>query len=126
VNVQFLAVHTLPRHLGFSGSLQSASSLHSTQVDSLQTGVGATHSAFVRHCTQRPSFPQTLFTGFAAHSALVRHSTQRPAVALHLGVGAAHCVSALQPARQWKSSQIGAAVPQSAFERHATHFPVRA
>jgi hypothetical protein len=87
-----------------------------------QIGVGGAQSVFAAQATQRPFGPQ-IFAAGVVQSAFVRHCTHVEIVVLHLGAVAAHCESAVQPARQVKSSglQIGAAAPQSALDVHCTH-----
>lgn len=83
---------------------------------------------FCAQSAQRPPRPHT-FPGRAAQSALPRHWTQLDELVSHTGVDVpAHCALEEHPARQEKScgSQIGIAVPQSAFPRHCTHCPVPA
>jgi hypothetical protein len=81
-----------------------------------------------RHCTHR-SFEQT-FVAVFAQSALDRHWTHAAEVVSHFGFGPPHCASLEQPGRQRNAlswpSQKGAAAPQSTFDRHSTHVPVRA
>ena len=88
-----------------------------------QSGVGAAQSVFVRQATQRPRALQSFVFGVAAHSVFDRHWTQVDVDALHFDAVAGHCASLVQPARHRNASgsQMGEAVPQSAFERHATH-----
>ena len=93
------------------------------QTVSLHFGVAAGQSLSSLHWTQRES---AQIGAAAPHSAAVTHATHLPRATSHLGVGAAHCASAVQPAGRHSSScgsQMGAALPQSAFERHATHLP---
>ncbi len=60
-----------------------------------------------------------------AQSALVLHCTQVDVWTSQWGAGTMHDASVVHPIRQRKvpGSQTGAAVPQSAFDRHATHSP---
>jgi hypothetical protein len=95
---------------------------HSTHFPwSPQYGVGAAQPVSAVHCTQRPSAVHT-GVDVPAQSALVVHWVQRESAVLQCGAAAGHCASVVQPVRQTKScgSQMGAAVPQSLFERHAT------
>jgi hypothetical protein len=107
---------------------QSLSLTHWTHTSAsrsrLQIGVGAAQSVFAAHATQRPCGPHTFVAGVAAQSAFVKHCTQVERAVLHFVAGAlVHCASDVQPARQRNSSglQMGAAVPQSAFDVHCTH-----
>jgi hypothetical protein len=80
----------------------------------------------VVHPTQRPCLPQTGVAA-AVQSAFVAHSAQVAVAGWHFGVGAEHCASAVQPAthRNEPDAQTGAAVPQSALDRHCSHVPSR-
>jgi hypothetical protein len=72
------------------------------------------------HWTHAPS-PEQIGVVVPAQSVLVTHCWQCEAVRLQCGAAAGHCASLVQPARHSRSRlQMGAEVPQSAFERHAT------
>ena len=99
----------------------------------LQVGVAMGHWLLIVHCTQagmRPkSCPMLRQCGVADGQSLsISQATHRPSGA-QTGVGVplveVHCASLVQPARQVKlpGLQMGAAVPQSALERHATQRP---
>jgi hypothetical protein len=92
----------------------------------MHIGVGAVQLVLATHCTH---LPPSLQMGVAvpAHSALDVHCTQLEVVTLQWGAAAGHCPSLVQPLRHLNSSgsQIGAELPQSAFDRHDTHSPER-
>jgi hypothetical protein len=94
----------------------------------LQNGVviDGAQSAFAWHCTHWPSAEHS-FAG-AAQSAAVAHSTHAETIVLHTGTGALQSPLVWHPARHTfrMGSQMGSAVPQSAFERQATQRSSRA
>ncbi len=76
------------------------------------------------HATQRWLSAQ-MGVEVPAQSALELHCTHVDVAASQWEVGGAHCASVVQPGRQRNvpESHTGAAVPQSALERHATQVP---
>jgi hypothetical protein len=95
-----------------------------------QCGVADGQSLSISQATHRPSGAQTgvgvPLVEVPAQFALLTHWTQVDAITLQWGAAVeVHCASLVQPARQVKlpGLQMGAAVPQSALERHATQRP---
>jgi hypothetical protein len=95
-----------------------------------QCGVAAGQSLSISQATHLPSGAQTgvevPLVEVPAQFALVTHCTQVDVMVLQWGAAVeVHCASLVQPARQVNvpGLQIGAAVPQSALERHATQRP---
>jgi hypothetical protein len=88
---------------------------------------GAAQVEAATHCTHLPAPSQTGVV-VPAHCAVDVHCTQLELVRSQCGAAAGHCESPVQPVRHLNSwgSQIGAAEPQSAFERQATHCPALA
>jgi hypothetical protein len=101
---------------------QSLSLAHWAHDCSTQIGRAGGQSLLRAHSTQRPSAQ-----GLPPQSAGPRQATQLAAGRSQRGFGAAHWTSLVHPARQRSSSgaQIGAAAPQSAFERQPTQVPLR-
>jgi hypothetical protein len=97
---------------------------HWTQM--VATHAGAVLGQFMSlvHWTQRP---RGLHTGVdvPAQSVFDTHSTHDDVEVLQWGAGCPHCESWVHPTRHTKSvgSQIGAAVPQSAFDVQVTQRP---
>jgi hypothetical protein len=89
----------------------------------LHFGVADGQSGSSLHCAQRPS--SQIGVG-AAQSVFTTQATHAPRPVLHFGVVPPHCASLVQPAARHSCSsrsQRGADAPQSAFDRHTTHFP---
>jgi hypothetical protein len=86
--------------------------------------VAVGQSLSIVQTTQRCSCEHT-GVDVPAQLALLTHCTHVDEARSQWGAGAAHCESLMQPARQVKlpGLQMGAAVPQSALERHATQRP---
>ena len=73
-----------------------------------------------KHCAQRPSLAQSLVVCMLAQSVFDKHCTHCELFTLQRGVSPEQPASLVQPCRHSKLSgeQIGAAVPQSAFDKH--------